>query len=230
MENDESFYYAQRKEFNGMIESFNCKRMAEIFYYMNHTGYNGLCRFNKKGEYNVPFGKYKTITYMTDFTGYKEQLSGWVFICGDFESVPIVPGDFIYADPPYDVEFRQYSKDGFSWEDQVRLAKWLSNHDGPVVASNQATERIIGLYYSLGFNIEKLKAPRMISCDGNRTKADEILATRGLTGKSYPDTNISREPTGGTIKLYDLDFGGENVGGNPADAGEGTSNGDTVGV
>jgi len=41
--------------------------------------------------------------------------------------------DFVYADPPYDVEFTQYAKDDFKWEDQVRLAEWLAKHSGPVV-------------------------------------------------------------------------------------------------
>ena len=48
--------------------------------------------------------------------------------CGDFESVELEPGDFVYADPPYDVEFRQYAKDGFDWPEQERLARWLRRH------------------------------------------------------------------------------------------------------
>ena len=59
------------------------------------------------------------------------------------------PDDFIYADPPYDVEFVSYSQQGFNWDDQVRLADWLAKHPGPVVLSNQATERVVQLYESL---------------------------------------------------------------------------------
>ncbi|HCC32292.1 MAG TPA: adenine methyltransferase, partial [Clostridiales bacterium] len=88
--------------------------------------------------------------------------------------------DFVYADPPYDVEFTQYSKDGFTWKDQVRLANWLASHPGPVVASNQATPRIVSLYRSLGFDLRFLDAPRMINCTGDRTSAREILATKGF--------------------------------------------------
>jgi site-specific DNA-adenine methylase len=69
---------------------------------------------------------------------------------GDFAELEIEPDDFIYADPPYDVEFTQYSKDAFTWEDQVRVAEWLARHPGPVVLSNQATERIVKLYRKLG--------------------------------------------------------------------------------
>jgi DNA adenine methylase len=78
------------------------------------------------------------------------------------------------------VEFRSYSKEGFSWDDQVRLAEWLSKHRGPTVLSNQATNRIIGLYKKLGFKLRIIEAPRMINCTGDRSPAKEVLATRGL--------------------------------------------------
>ena len=180
--NDRDFYGVKRREFNALTlgGKEQDKRASELFYYLNRTGFNGLCRFNQKGGFNVPFGKYKTINYQRDFTEYSEVLSGWEFLCGDFRCVPVAPGDFIYADPPYDVDFRQYSKEGFSWEDQVRLVGWLSLHKGPVVASNQATDRIVELYKGFGFKVEIIDAPRRISCDGNRDKAKEILAMRNV--------------------------------------------------
>lgn len=98
----------------------------------------------------------------------------------DFEALNLSDDDFVYADPPYDVEFTKYAKDDFRWEDQVRLAEWLAQHKGPVVLSNQATERIVELYRRLGFDLHFLKGPRMISCDGDRTPALEVLATRNI--------------------------------------------------
>jgi len=182
MKNDHDFYMEQRKEFNWLTHNLESsdKRKAELFYYMNRTGFNGLCRFNKKGGFNVPFGKYKTINYVRDFTAYKEQLSKWEFSCKDFDKINLRSDDFIYADPPYDVEFRQYSQGGFEWDDQIRLATWLSKHPGPVVASNQATDRIVSLYERLGFRIEKLMGPRRISCTGDRSPAQEMLATKNV--------------------------------------------------
>ncbi|HXH28259.1 MAG TPA: DNA adenine methylase, partial [Candidatus Polarisedimenticolia bacterium] len=153
---------------------------AELFYYLNRTGYNGLCRFNRAGLFNVPFGRYAAIRYAADFSAYREAFRGWIFRCGTYESLPIRPTDFIYADPPYDVEFRQYSPQGFGWDDQVRLAAWLSRHPGPVVLSNQATDRIVRLYRGAGFTLRYLDAPRAISCNGDRTPAREVLALRGL--------------------------------------------------
>jgi DNA adenine methylase len=183
MANDGAVYYRARKRFNRLIAAgqSDSKEAAELFYYLNRTGYNGLCRFNRRGEYNVPFGRHATINYVRDFAGYAPALAGWDFTIGDFESIDLRPDDFVYADPPYDVEFRQYSKEGFGWAEQERLAHWLARHPGPVVLSNQATERILTLYRDLGFEVELLPAPRMISCNGDRTKAIEVIATRNLT-------------------------------------------------
>ena len=102
------------------------------------------------------------------------------FNTNDFASLELNSDDFIYADPPYDVEFTQYSADGFDWTDQVRLAEWLAEHPGPVVLSNQATPRIVRLYRSLGFTLRFLDAPRRISCTGDRKPAREVLAFRNL--------------------------------------------------
>jgi DNA adenine methylase len=99
---------------------------------------------------------------------------------GDIEDVPLERGDFVYADPPYDVDFTQYAKGGFSWEDQERTALALSKHRGPVVLVNQATPRVEQLFQTLGFVVDFLSAPRRISCSGDRTPAREIIGTRNL--------------------------------------------------
>jgi DNA adenine methylase len=180
--NAEALFYSQRERFNRLIREGNgqSQEAAALFYYLNRTCFNGLCRFNQKGEFNVPFGSYKRINYTEDFSAYSEVLAQWEFTCQDFEQLTVAEDDFIYADPPYDVEFRQYSKDGFPWEDQVRLAAWLVKHPGPVVLSNQATDRIVGLYKDLGFDVRYLDAPRRISCTGDRTPAHEVLAIRNI--------------------------------------------------
>jgi DNA adenine methylase len=182
MRNEAATYYRHRARFNALIAAGEAEtaEAAQLFYFLNRTGYNGLCRFNRSGEFNVPFGRHDTINYASDFSVYMDAMAGWRFTVGDFEAIDLLPDDFIYADPPYDVEFTQYSKEAFGWEEQVRLAEWLAKHPGPVVLSNQATERILALYGELGFELRTLPAPRMISCNGDRTKAIEVVATRGL--------------------------------------------------
>ncbi len=182
MANDAALYYGHRDRFNQLIARGMAKTQeaAELFYYLNRTCYNGLCRFNRSGQFNVPFGRHRTINYLRDFGPYQAQFAYWEFQTGDFETLVLEPTDFIYADPPYDVEFTQYSKESFKWQEQVRLAEWLARHRGPVVLSNQATGRIKDLYGSLGFDLTIMEAPRMISCNGDRTKANEVIATRGM--------------------------------------------------
>lgn len=181
-ENDSCYYYSCRERFNQLILSgqANSQEAANLFYFMNRTGYNGLCRFNSKNQFNVPFGRYKTITYPKDFLGYIPTLKRWQLASVDFVDLHLQSTDFIYADPPYDVQFTRYSANDFKWEDQIRLAEWLACHNGVVVASNQATDRIVELYEKLGFLITFLDAPRRISCNGDRKPAREILATRGI--------------------------------------------------
>jgi DNA adenine methylase len=175
-------YYASRARFNTLLMAGHAdtSEAAALFYYLNRTGYNGLCRFNRRGQFNVPFGRYKRITYRRDFAEYVDAFAGWEFTTTSFDMLPLEPDDFVYADPPYDVEFTQYSKDGFGWPEQIRTAEWLARHRGPVVLSNQATPRIRDLYTSLGFRLRFLEAPRRISCTGDRTPAAEVLALRNL--------------------------------------------------
>ena len=65
VENDEAVFYAQRERFNALLHAGKggSQESAALFYYLNRTGYNGLCRFNSRGEFNVPFGQYKSISY-----------------------------------------------------------------------------------------------------------------------------------------------------------------------
>ena len=182
LENAAEAYYACRGRFNALVARGRAggREAAALFYYLNRTGYNGLCRFNSRGEFNVPFGRYARINYRRDFSAWRSVFKGWSFRSGDFEDVPLRPGDFVYADPPYDVPFTRYAREVFGWEDQVRTAEWLAAHPGPVVLTNQATERIRRLYSSLGFDITELAAPRRISCTGDRSAAAEVLAIRNV--------------------------------------------------
>lgn len=183
MEYDKNVYYSNRDRFNNLIKDgeWKTKEGAQLFYYLNHTGYNGLCRFNSSGLFNVPFGRYKKVNYLADFNEYRKKLRNWKFMSGDFSAVKINKGDLVYVDPPYDVDFRQYSVDGFTWEDQERVAKWAARLDNPVVISNQATERVLGLYKALGFELRIVEVPRFINCVGNkRGPVKEVIGMKGV--------------------------------------------------
>jgi DNA adenine methylase len=183
MKNEEKGFYSLRGRFNKLINDGGSQsaEAAQLFYYLNRTCFNGLCRFNRSGEFNVPFGKHSAITYASDFAAYESEFRNWVFTCGDLDALKTDSEAFIYADPPYDVEFTTYSAGGFGWDDQVRTAEQLAAHSGPVVLSNQSTPRIVKLYKRLGFEISYLNGPRRISCTGDRSTAREVLALKGFS-------------------------------------------------
>jgi DNA adenine methylase len=182
LENDSALFYRHRRRFNALLAEGHARtrEAASLFYFLNRTGYNGLCRFNRRGQFNVPYGRYHRIAYRRDLNPYREALAGWSFQSGDFARVPLDAEDFVYADPPYDVPFTAYARGGFTWADQVRAARRLARHPGPVVLVNQATERIIELYRECGFALEFVDAPRRISCTGDRTPAREVLGMRNV--------------------------------------------------
>lgn len=182
LQNNAAFYYAARAKFNSLIlqNKHLSPEAATLFYFLIRTGFNGLCRFNSSGTFNVPFGQHPTIKYRNNFSEYENIFNVWKITHGDFSSLKLSGEEFIYADPPYDVEFTRYNAQDFVWDDQLRLAQWLAAHNGTVIASNQATPRICELYQDLKFKVYLLPAPRMISCNGDRTPAIEILAVRNV--------------------------------------------------
>src|SRR5437773_4435238 len=101
MENDKRLFYRHRARFNELLaeRKHETSDAASLFYFLNRTGYNGLCRFNRDGEFNVPFGQYAHIRYVRDFTAYREALASCTFTNADVEAVPLDCDDFVYADP-----------------------------------------------------------------------------------------------------------------------------------
>ncbi len=182
MKNESEFYYEMRARFNSYVgtKKARSQEAAQLFFYLNHTCYNGLCRFNRSGEFNVPFGRRKTVNFERDLAKYRDALAAWEFSIKSFEDLELKSNDFVYADPPYDDAFSDYAKAGFPYNKHVELAEKLAKHDGPVIISNHDTPRIRELYTRLKFRIEPIRARRFISCTGDRSFVDEVLATKHL--------------------------------------------------
>jgi len=184
MENNEHLYYKYRDAFNYINENLSVATAtgAELFYYLNRTCFNGLCRFNNDGKFNVPFGKYKTINYRRDFSEYASLLRRWELRYDSFDGTlfSVTDEDFVYVDPPYEGTFTDYSEGGFTWGDQQHLAHRLGMLKCPIVASNAGTPPILDLYKSLGFRVETIESKRSIAASGDRTNALEMLATKNL--------------------------------------------------
>lgn len=181
--NEQDRYLAFREEFNS---TRNRRRRAALFLYLNRHGYNGLCRYNASGIYNVPFGRYRK-PYFPE----KEMLYFWeksrkaVFVCADFDTIMkrAKKGDVLYCDPPYEpltatANFTAYSAGGFTAGQQVRLAKLAGQLAGKgisVLISNHATPSILAQYGDAECVVMPVR--RSISCNGeNRHHVDEVLA------------------------------------------------------
>ena len=116
-----------------------------------------------------------------DLRGFATIMRGWDFRHLDFREILQEKrhDDFLFLDPPYDGTFSGYAAGGFSWKDQLAIVEAVRDHRGPVVAMNANTPRIAVLYRAAGFRIRRVRAPRKVSGDGDRTGTLEMLATRG---------------------------------------------------
>lgn len=184
--NNADTYYQFRKIFNNTQDE---RLRAALFLYFNRHGYNGLCRYNSKGEYNVPFGKYaKPYFPEVEMQAFHQKIQGITLLKQDFVSVMEMaqPGDVIYCDPPYvplteTANFTNYSGGGFGQKEQQMLAdmaKSLSRRGVNVVISNHDTVFTQTAYESA--KIISFQVRRMISCKGDaRGQANEMLALFG---------------------------------------------------
>ena len=159
---------------------------AARFIYLNKTCFNGLWRVNRAGRFNVPIGRYKNPRFNDPSTliSASHALQGVQIEHAQFEEslAKAAPGDFVYLDPPYDpvsptASFASYTADGFSWEDQRRLAHAcvvLNRRGVRFLLSNSATDRVRELYR--GFEQRLVRAPRFINSKaGGRGHVDELL-------------------------------------------------------
>lgn len=173
-------FNTSEKSYYRLRELFNCKPQPELFYYLNKVGFRGLCRYNSKGEFNVPFGYYKNPNVQLMFLKQKQIVKNWQFVNEDFQKIQIPINGLVFADPPYFETFTNYTKENFTWSNQVLIAEKLAQLDNPVIACNSWNDQIVNLYSTLGFKVEKITMPRSISIDGDRQPVFELFATKNI--------------------------------------------------
>jgi DNA adenine methylase len=159
---------------------------AARFIYLNKTCFNGLWRVNRAGRFNVPIGRYKNPRFHDPSTllAASQALKRVEILHAPFEDAlgRASAGEFVYLDPPYDPvsatsSFASYTADGFTWDDQKRLARaciGLNRRGIRFLLSNSATGRIRELYR--GFEQRLVRAPRFINSKAeSRGRVDELL-------------------------------------------------------
>lgn len=181
--NTNAAFYQLRELFN---QSTNSYQRALLFLYLNRHCYNGLCRYNSSGEFNVPFGRYKNIYFPEkEIFYFAEKAQKAKFICTPYHKVmaKAKKGSVIYCDPPYvplseSSNFTSYYSNDFNHEEQQKLAllseKIATQSQVPVLISNHDTAHTREWYKNA--TIHMVETRRSISCDGQgRKKIDELL-------------------------------------------------------
>lgn len=181
--NCEKRYYQFRNEFNTSQDNYH---KAALFLYLNRHGYNGLCRYNQKKIYNVPFGRYiKPYFPRNEMNYFHEKSQQAQFVISDFRQTfsEATAGDIIYCDPPYvpvspTAYFVSYTHKRFNETDQIDLANLAlkSAKKGiPVIISNHDTAFTRECYREA--NIISFPVFRPISCHSQTRKPiQELLA------------------------------------------------------
>lgn len=148
---NENLYYSLRAQYNGLAPSNLLP--GTLYYYINKTAYSGMIRFNKRGEYNVPYGRYKNFNTALVTEEHSALLRSAIRMSADFEDVFKLckEDDFVFLDPPYDSPFSDYGNaetaNGFSEADHRRLAKAFFRLPCPallVIGSTNLTEELYG--------------------------------------------------------------------------------------
>ncbi|MEO1670324.1 MAG: DNA adenine methylase [Cyanobacteria bacterium J06631_2] len=191
-ENNSKEYYYQLREQDRQADfgdRTTVERAARIIY-LNKTCFNGLFRVNSKGQFNVPYGKYKNPTIADSaviytISNYLNQAQVKI-LNGDFEQAVATAkqGAFIYFDPPYHPlsdtsSFTGYSMNGFGEPEQIRLKQLcdrLTDRGCQILASNSAAPLIKSLYNDPRYEVIEVKATRAINTvSSKRGKINEVL-------------------------------------------------------
>ncbi len=180
---DEEYYYQIRAHHN-LQDPID---VAARFIYLNKTGYNGLYRVNKAGEFNVPWGRYTNPDVVTsaNIMASSIALRQARIEYREFDAIQPQAGDFVYCDPPYHpssetARFTKYTKQDFSEKDQERLrdfALQLHRQGIFVMLSNSDTPFIRQLYSGSVWHTATVQAPRLINCkpQGRGTVSELVI-------------------------------------------------------
>lgn len=182
--NNEDSFYELRDEFNQL--SPEALRKSVLFVYLNKHAFNGLCRYNSKGFFNVPYGRYTSPTApIREMELFSEKSKKAEFLCADFTKTfdMVKEGDVVYCDPPYvplssSSNFTAYSKGAFNDDSQECLAKiavGCRDKNVKVVISNHDTDFTRRIYSNA--SLHELDVHRSISSKSStRGKVCELIA------------------------------------------------------
>lgn len=181
--NSEEMFYAVREQ--NWLQLSKTEAAARTIF-LNKTCFNGLYRVNKKGQFNVPFGRYKNPKICDIQALYEASnvLNNAEIICGDYAFVLeyyAQPGDFVFLDPPYlpvsvYSDFKRYTKEQFYERDHIKLANIVMRlHElGCHVILTNSNHPLVHKLYS-PFRIDVFQTRRNVSCCGEKRVGEDVI-------------------------------------------------------
>jgi len=144
--NEEKTYYIVRD----VYEPSNDIERAFVFFYLRKTCFRGMLRYNKKGKFNIPFGRYKTFNFeILKDKDYENLLKQTIVLNTSFEDVfrdYNSEENFMFLDPPYDSEFTDYGYCKYDRENHEELFKCFKNTNNKCLMIIGETPFINNLY------------------------------------------------------------------------------------
>lgn len=148
---NEALYYQIRDMFNDLAD----KKYSDalLYFFINKTAYSGMIRYNSKGEFNVPYGRYANLNTSLATKAHSQLLSHTEIYNLDYKDIfeMAEEDDFMFLDPPYDCVFSDYGntehKDGFNEKNHTELAnayKQLKCKALMVIGRTPLTEKLYG--------------------------------------------------------------------------------------
>lgn len=195
---NEALYYQIRDMFNDLTE----KKYSDalLYFFINKTAYSGMIRYNAKGEFNVPYGRYANLNTSLVTKAHSKLLANTEIYNLDYKHIFDMANqdDFMFLDPPYDCVFSDYGnaeyKDGFNEKNHIELANSFLNLKCKalmVIGRTQLTER---LYNDLIVD-EYGKSYAVNIRNRFKSKASHILISNygNEANKKYPKLELQTE-------------------------------------
>lgn len=183
-----SAYYMYIRYLQNHLSDLSNGRQAAVFFFIREYCYSSMFRYNKQGEFNVPYGGIsynrkdfqKKIDYLLSEKMTAKLQSAEIY-CEDFEEfingLDLTENDYIFLDPPYDSDFSTYAQNEFGHEDQKRLYKCLKHTRAKILLIIKNTDFIYDLYKD-DFNIASFDKKYMVSfMNRNNRDAEHLIIT-----------------------------------------------------
>lgn len=124
---NETLYYKIRDQYNGLSPEEYHK--GTLYYFINKTAYSGMIRFNSRGEFNVPYGRYANFNTSLLEDGHHKLLKKAEISNGSYVEIfhKVKEDDFIFLDPPYDTVFSDYGNEVFTGDFREDEHRQLAN-------------------------------------------------------------------------------------------------------